>query len=110
MVKSFNHEDNEQKRFNEVSDELNLVLLKIGYLFSIIVPAFMFIGQGLMVVAIYFVGNMVGSEPKDGLQITDSANYLSSHHAIYHYWWNDDICSAWICFQWVVFRNYEYGT
>ena len=76
VVKSFNQEDNEQKRFNEVSDELNRVNLQIGYLFSIIVPAFMFIGQGLMVVAIYFVGNMVGSEPKMLAQITGFTNYL----------------------------------
>lgn len=76
VVKSFNQEDNEQKRFNEVSDELNSVNLQIGYLFSIIVPAFMFIGQGLMVVAIYFVGNMVGSEPKMLAQITGFTNYL----------------------------------
>ncbi|MBJ7618489.1 ABC transporter ATP-binding protein [Weissella confusa] len=76
VVKSFNQEDNEQKRFNEVSDELNGVNLQIGYLFSIIVPAFMFIGQGLMVVAIYFVGNMVGSEPKMLAQITGFTNYM----------------------------------
>lgn len=76
VVKSSNQEDNEQKRFNEVSDELNGVNLQIGYLFSIIVPAFMFIGQGLMVVAIYFVGNMVGSEPKMLAQITGFTNYL----------------------------------
>ena len=76
VVKSFNQEDNEQKRFNEVSDELNGVNLQIGYLFSIIVPAFMFIGQGLMFVAIYFVGNMVGSEPKMLAQITGFTNYL----------------------------------
>ena len=76
VVKSFNQEDNEQMRFNEVSDELNGVNLQIGYLFSIIVPAFMFIGQGLMVVAIYFVGNMVGSEPKMLAQITGFTNYL----------------------------------
>ena len=76
VVKSFNQEDNEQKRFNEVSDELNGVNLQIGYLFSIIVPAFMFIGQGLMAVAIYFVGNMVGSEPKMLAQITGFTNYL----------------------------------
>lgn len=76
VVKSFNQEDNEQKRFNDVSDELNGVNLQIGYLFSIIVPAFMFIGQGLMVVAIYFVGNMVGSEPKMLAQITGFTNYL----------------------------------
>ena len=76
VVKSFNQEGNEQKRFDDVSDELNHVNLQIGYLFSIIMPAFMFIGQGLMVVAIYFVGNMVGTEPKMLAQITGFTNYL----------------------------------
>ncbi|WP_195332155.1 ABC transporter ATP-binding protein [Weissella cibaria] len=76
VVKSFNQEINEQKRFDDVSDELNHVNLQIGYLFSIIMPAFMFIGQGLMVVAIYFVGNMVGTEPKMLAQITGFTNYL----------------------------------
>ncbi|TVV34851.1 ABC transporter ATP-binding protein [Weissella cibaria] len=76
VVKSFNQEVNEQKRFDDVSDELNHVNLQIGYLFSIIMPAFMFIGQGLMVVAIYFVGNMVGTEPKMLAQITGFTNYL----------------------------------
>ena len=76
VVKSFNQEGNEQKRFDDVSDELNHVNLQIGYLFSIIMPAFVFIGQGLMVVAIYFVGNMVGTEPKMLAQITGFTNYL----------------------------------
>ncbi|MCT8398505.1 ABC transporter ATP-binding protein [Weissella cibaria] len=76
VVKSFNQEGNEQQRFDDVSDELNHVNLQIGYLFSIIMPAFMFIGQGLMVVAIYFVGNMVGTEPKMLAQITGFTNYL----------------------------------
>lgn len=76
VVKSFNQEGNEQKRFDDVSDELNHVNLQIGHLFSIIMPAFMFIGQGLMVVAIYFVGNMVGTEPKMLAQITGFTNYL----------------------------------
>ena len=76
VVKSFNQEGNEQKRFDDVSDELNHVNLQIGYLFAIIMPAFMFIGQGLMVVAIYFVGNMVGTEPKMLAQITGFTNYL----------------------------------
>ena len=76
VVKSFNQEGNEQKRFDDVSDELNHVNLQIGYLFSIIMPAFMFIGQGLMVVAIYFVGNMVGTEPKMLAQIAGFTNYL----------------------------------
>ena len=76
VVKSFNQEANEQKRFNVVSDETKDVNIQIGYLFSIIMPTFMFIGQGLMVVAIYFVGNMVGAHPKMLAEITGFVNYL----------------------------------
>lgn len=76
VVKSFNQEANEQKRFNVVSDETKDVNIQIGYLFSLLIPAFMFVGQGLMVVAIYFVGNMVGAHPTMLAEITGFINYL----------------------------------
>jgi ATP-binding cassette subfamily B multidrug efflux pump len=76
VVKSFNQEGNEQKRFDGVSDELNRVNLQIGYLFSIIMPAFMFIGMGLMALSIYLIGGMVDSDPKLLAQITGFTNYL----------------------------------
>jgi ATP-binding cassette subfamily B multidrug efflux pump len=76
VVKSFNQEGNEQARFDKVSDELNNVNLQIGYLFSIIMPAFMFIGMGLMAVSIYLIGGMVDSDPKLLAQITGFTNYL----------------------------------
>lgn len=76
VVKSFNQEQAEQMRFNVVSDDLKDVNIQIGYLFSIIMPAFMFIGQGLMVVAIYFVGNMAKTDPTLLAQVTGFTNYL----------------------------------
>ena len=41
-----------------------------------IMPAFMFVGQGLMVVAIYTVGNMVNTQPELLAQITGFTNYI----------------------------------
>lgn len=76
VVKSFNQEQAEETRFAAVSDDLKDVNIQIGYLFSIIMPAFMFIGQGLMVVAIYFVGNMVKTDPTLLAQVTGFTNYL----------------------------------
>lgn len=76
VVKSFNQEANEQTRFNVVSDETQNVNIQIGYLFSLLIPAFMFVGQGLMVIAIYFVGQMVGAHPKMLAEVTGFINYL----------------------------------
>ncbi|GAK30049.1 multidrug ABC transporter ATP-binding protein [Weissella oryzae SG25] len=76
VVKSFNQEGNEQARFNVVSDETQNVNIQIGYLFSLLIPAFMFVGQGLMVIAIYFVGQMVGAHPKMLAEVTGFINYL----------------------------------
>ena len=76
VVKSFNQEANEEQRFTNVSDELRDVNIQIGYFFAMIMPAFMFVGQGLMVVAIYSVGNMVNTQPELLAQITGFTNYI----------------------------------
>ena len=76
VVKSFNQEANEEQRFTNVSDELRDVNIQIGYFFAMIMPAFMFVGQGLMVVAIYTVGNMVNTQPELLAQITGFTNYI----------------------------------
>ena len=76
VVKSFNQEANEEQRFTNVSDELRDVNIQIGYFFALIMPAFMFVGQGLMVVAIYSVGNMVNTQPELLAQITGFTNYI----------------------------------
>ena len=76
VVKSFNQEANEERRFTNVSNELRDVNIQIGYFFALIMPAFMFVGQGLMVVAIYSVGNMVNTQPELLAQITGFTNYI----------------------------------
>ncbi|WP_258088645.1 ABC transporter ATP-binding protein [Weissella fangxianensis] len=76
VVKSFNQEANEEERFTNVSNELRDVNIQIGYFFAMIMPAFMFVGQGLMVVAIYTVGNMVNTQPELLAQITGFTNYI----------------------------------
>ncbi|MFL2018942.1 ABC transporter ATP-binding protein [Weissella hellenica] len=76
VVKSFNQEKAEEKRFTNVSDELKDVNIEIGYFFAMVMPAFMFIGQGLMVVAIYLVGNMVDTDPGLLAQVTGFTNYI----------------------------------
>ena len=76
VVKSFNQEANEEQRFTNVSDELRDVNIQIGYFFALIMSAFMFVGQGLMVVAIYSVGNMVNTQPELLAQITGFTNYI----------------------------------
>lgn len=76
VVKSFNQEANEETRFTDVSNELRDVNIQIGYIFALIMPAFMFVGQGLMVVAIYSVGNMVDAQPELLAQITGFTNYI----------------------------------
>ena len=40
VVKSFNQEGQEINKFNQTSDTLNNVNLKIGYLFSTVIPSF----------------------------------------------------------------------
>lgn len=76
VVKSFNQEANEEARFTDVSNELRDVNIQIGYIFALIMPAFMFVGQGLMVVAIYSVGNMIDVQPELLAQITGFTNYI----------------------------------
>lgn len=76
VIKSFNQEANEETRFTDVSNELRDVNIQIGYIFALIMPAFMFVGQGLMVVAIYSVGNMVDAQPELLAQITGFTNYI----------------------------------
>ncbi|WP_163654811.1 ABC transporter ATP-binding protein [Listeria sp. PSOL-1] len=63
VVKSFVQEDNEIKRFSKTSDELTQHTIVVGTLFSVMIPAFMLVSNLAIVVSLYFVGNMVSSDP-----------------------------------------------
>lgn len=79
VVKSFNQQDNQQKTFNKTSDELSNVNIRIGYLFSLIFPVFMFLAQAAVALSIYWItrdGNLL-SNPTDLSQVTAFINYLS---------------------------------
>ncbi|MHC9532438.1 ABC transporter ATP-binding protein [Dellaglioa sp. BT-FLS60] len=76
VVKSFNQEKNEEKRFDKVSDDLNAQNIYVGTLFSVLIPAFTLIGNMAVVAAIYFVGDLAKTDPSTVTAITSFVNYL----------------------------------
>lgn len=77
VVKSFNQQDKETEKFTASSNELNQLNIKIGYVFSILMPAFTLvvcIGTALIV---YLVGKNIGLYPKDISAISSYVGYLS---------------------------------
>ena len=77
VVKSFNQQDQETEKFTASSNELNQLNIKIGYVFSILMPAFTLvvcIGTALIV---YLVGKNIGLYPKDISAISSYVGYLS---------------------------------
>lgn len=77
VVKSFNRQDQETEKFTASSNKLNQLNIKIGYVFSILMPAFTLvvcIGTALIV---YLVGKNIGLYPKDISSISSYVGYLS---------------------------------
>lgn len=77
VVKSFNQQDQETEKFTASSNKLNQLNIKIGYVFSILMPAFTLvvcIGTALIV---YLVGKNIGLYPKDISAISSYVGYLS---------------------------------
>lgn len=77
VVKAFNQQDQETEKFTASSNELNQLNIKIGYVFSILMPAFTLvvcIGTALIV---YLVGKNIGLYPKDISAISSYVGYLS---------------------------------
>lgn len=77
VVKSFNQQDQETEKFTASSNELNQLNIKIGYVFSILMPAFTLvvcIGTALIV---HLVGKNIGLYPKDISAISSYVGYLS---------------------------------
>ena len=77
VIKSFNQQDQETERFTASSNELNQLNIKIGYVFSILMPAFTLvvcIGTALIV---YLVGKNIGLYPKDISAISSYVGYLN---------------------------------
>lgn len=77
VVKSFNRQDQGTEKFTASSNKLNQLNIKIGYVFSILMPAFTLvvcIGTALIV---YLVGKNIGLYPKDISAISSYVGYLS---------------------------------
>lgn len=77
VVKSFNQQDQETEKFTASSNELNRLNIKIGYVFSILMPAFTFvvcIGTALIV---YLVGKNIELYSKDISAISSYVGYLN---------------------------------
>lgn len=77
VVKSFVQEENEEKRFTDVSESLTYHTIKVGNLFSIMIPAFMFVSNIAVVTSIFFVGTMVKSDPAVIGAVASFMSYLT---------------------------------
>lgn len=76
VVKSFEQQDNEAKRFKKVSDEMNVLNIHIGYIFSAMLPAFFLICNVAITAVIYLVGQNIQRDPSELAAITSYIGYL----------------------------------
>jgi len=63
VVKSFVQEEKEGERFTDVSDVLTKYSISVGRAFAIMIPAYTFVGQLAVLLAVFLVGNMVTDDP-----------------------------------------------
>lgn len=76
VIKSFNQQKNEEVRFGEVSDEMNDLNIKIGYVFSCLLPAFFLVCNVGITAVVYLVGINVENDPSELAAITSYIGYL----------------------------------
>lgn len=76
IVKSFVQEDNEISHFSKTSNQLEHHTTIVGMLFSVMIPAFMLVANLAVVASIYFVGNLVDTDPEAIAAIASFMNYL----------------------------------
>lgn len=77
VVKSFVREEDQFRKFSQVSDELLSENLYIGYAFSIIEPMMMLVGYSSVYLAIWTLSGMIQSEPGLVSSIASFIGYLS---------------------------------
>ena len=63
VVKSFVQEEEEGKRFTEISDVLTKYNISVGRAFAIMIPAYTIIVNMAVLVSLFLVGNMVSDDP-----------------------------------------------
>lgn len=76
VVKSFNQEGQEISKFNKDSDDLNQINIRIGYWFSIIIPAATLVSYLTISLVVYLVGTSILSHPGDVTVISPYVNYV----------------------------------
>ena len=63
VVKSFVQEEEEVKRFVDISDVLTKYNISVGRAFAVMIPSYIIIVNMAILVSIYLVGNMVADDP-----------------------------------------------
>ncbi len=76
VVKSFNQGENENRRFNKTSDDLNELNIKIGYWISTIMPAFMLIAYLVIALVVFLVGRSANLNPSDVAVVSPYVSYI----------------------------------
>ncbi len=77
VVKSFVQEQEQFKKFSQVSDDLLSQNLFIGYAFSIVEPVMMFVGYGAVFLAIWALSGMVQADAGIVNSIASFVGYLN---------------------------------
>ena len=77
VVKSFVQEQEQFKKFSQVSDDLLSQNLFIGYAFSIVEPIMMFVGYGAVFLAIWALSGMVQADSGIVNSIASFVGYLN---------------------------------
>lgn len=76
VVKSFVQEQNQIKKFSKSSDEMTDTAIRIGNLFSILMPAFFLVGDLAVAGSILLVGSMVTTDPSMIAAVQAFISYL----------------------------------
>jgi len=76
VVKSFVQEQSEIDKFTNGSDELARETIRIGYVFSVMMPLITIISDLATVVSVYLVGGMVDADPSAVSNIVAFVSYL----------------------------------
>lgn len=76
VVKSFVQEDDEIKKFSDISKDLTKETIAVGMIFSIMIPMFNIIAEGFTVFIVYLIGGMVDTDPSVISASVAFVNYL----------------------------------
>lgn len=76
IVKSFNQEEQQEKQFNKINNEISDVAIKVGYNFAFSFPMFMFIAQCAIAFSMYWVGDNLDMNPDYIGALSGFINYL----------------------------------